>query len=96
MGNKSSKKRKADTISGGDRLMVELGADPNVWSIKAGYGKGPHWGDCRNGTVTVRYLPSGRMKSTWFYSAGKAAARREAVSIAKRFMKELVGSLARR
>lgn len=80
--------RRAASVSPGKRVQAELGLDPGEWSVSVGYHKGFLSGD-RYTHVSVRHRPSGRTKTTSFYAVGKAAARREAVAIARRLMQEL-------
>jgi hypothetical protein len=88
MGNKKSGKRKAAAVSPGNRVGAELGLDPVEWSVGVGYHKGILSG-ARYTRVSVCHLPSGRQRSASFYAAGKAAARREAVTVARRLVREL-------
>jgi hypothetical protein len=88
MGNKKSSKRKADAIAPGTRVQMLLGLDPKEWSVGAGYCKGILSGS-RYTLVSVCHLPSGREKSVSFYAASKAAARRDALAIARRLVQEL-------
>jgi hypothetical protein len=90
MGNKSSKKRKADTMTTGQILAVQLGLDPGVWDVMVFYGKGM-LNDSRYTNVVVSHQPSGRSKSQGFYASGKGAARREVAAFVKRFVKEVTG-----
>ena len=71
-----------------DDVLTELGLNPADWSISAGYHKGILSGS-RYTHVTVCHRPSGRERSESFYAAGKAAARRDAVAIARRLVQEL-------
>jgi hypothetical protein len=86
MGNKSSKKRKADTLTTGQILAAQLGLDPGVWDVMVFYGNGM-LNDSRYTNVVVSYQPTGRSKSTSFYASRKGAARREVAAFAKRFVK---------
>jgi len=88
MGNKKSRKRQADSVAPGDRVLAELGLDPGEWSVGVGYGKGFLSGT-RHTEVWVRHRPSGRERRESFYAAGKAAARRDAVAVARRLVQEL-------
>jgi hypothetical protein len=88
MGHKKSWKRKADSLAPGTRVQAELGLNPAEWSVGVGYSKGMLSGS-RFTQVSVCHLPSGREKSASFYAVGKAAARREAVAVARRLVHEL-------
>jgi hypothetical protein len=88
MGNKKSQKRKAASVAPGARVEQELGLDPAEWSVGIGYSKGALSGS-RYVEVSVCHRPSGRERSASFYAAGKAAARREAVAVARRLVQEL-------
>lgn len=88
MGSKKSWKRKADSVAPGTRVEAELGLDPAEWSVGVGYSKGILSGS-RYTQVSVSHRPSGRQRSASFYAAGKAAARREAVAVARRLVQEL-------
>jgi hypothetical protein len=46
-------------------------------------------GSSRYSQVSVRRLPSGREKSASFDAGGKAAARRQALAVARRLVEEL-------
>ena len=85
-----SKKRRRTRKPRGEpeQVLEELGLSPDEWSISAGYSKGFLSGS-RYTLVTVRHRPSGREKTASFYAAGKAAARRDAVAIARRLVQEL-------
>jgi hypothetical protein len=91
MGNKRSRQRKAAEVSPGVQLQAAIGADPSVWSVSVGYGKGFLSGR-RSATVRVRHLPSGRERSGSVVGAGKTATRREAAEVARRLMRELVAA----
>lgn len=71
-----------------DEVLAELGLNPDEWHISAGYSKGILSGS-RYTRVSVCHRPSGREKSASFYAAGKAAARRDAVVVARRLVQEL-------
>jgi hypothetical protein len=88
MGHKRSRKRNASDVAPGTRVQQELGLDPAEWSVGVGYHKGILSGS-RYTSVSVCHLPSGREKSAGFYAAGKAAARRDAVAVARRLVQEL-------
>jgi len=88
MGNKRSRKRAADAVAPGNRVLAELGLDPGEWAVGVGYAKGFLSGS-RHTEVTVCHRPSGRERRASFYGAGKAAARREAVAVARRLVQEL-------
>ncbi len=90
MGNKKSRKRQADAVAPGERVLAELGLSPGEWAVGVGYGKGFLSG-ARFTEVSVRHRPSGRVRSASFYAAGKAAARREALAVARRLVQELQG-----
>jgi hypothetical protein len=88
MGNKKSRKRKAGAVAPGARVLADLGLDPAEWSVAVGYDKGILSGS-RYTSVSVCHRPSGREKSASFHAAGKAAARREALAVARRLVQEL-------
>lgn len=88
MGDKGSRKRAAGAIAPGDRVLAELGLDSSEWAVGVGYSKGFLSGS-RHTMVTVCHRPSGRVRRASFYGAGKAAARREAVTLARRLVQEL-------
>jgi hypothetical protein len=88
MGNKKSRKRQADSVAPGDRVLAELGLSPAEWEVGVGYGKGFLSG-ARFTEVSVRHRPSGRERSEPFHAAGKAAARRGALAVARRLVQEL-------
>jgi hypothetical protein len=90
VGNKKSRKRRAESESPGVRLERELGLDSTVWSVSVGYRKGFLSGD-RYASVSVCHLPTGRERRESFYATGKAAARRDAAAVARRLIKELQG-----
>jgi hypothetical protein len=69
-------------------VLAELGLNPDEWVISAGYSKGILSGS-RYTRVTVCHRPSSREKSESFYATGKAAARRDAVALARRLVQEL-------
>lgn len=71
-----------------DDVLAELGLNPDEWAISAGYCKGFLSGS-RYTHVKVCHRPSGRERTESFYAAGKAAARRDAVAIARRLVQEL-------
>lgn len=85
-----SKKRRRTRKPRGepDAVLAELGLNPDEWAISAGYSKGILSGS-RYTLVTVCHRPSGREKTESFYAAGKAAARRDAVVVARRLVQEL-------
>jgi hypothetical protein len=58
--------------------------------VSVGYRKGILSGS-RYTSVLVIHRPSGRERRTSFYAAGKAAARRDAAAVIRRFVKELEG-----
>ncbi|MGL4555407.1 MAG: hypothetical protein ACRC33_29920 [Gemmataceae bacterium] len=74
----------------GPGLEVALGLDPAEWSVRVGYSKGV-LSASRYATVSVTHRPTGRTREASFYAAGKAAARRDAASVANRLAAELRG-----
>ena len=88
MSNKKNRRRQADPGAPGDQVLAELGLDPGEWSVGIGYGKGFLSGS-RHTQVSVRHRPSGRERRESFYAAGKAAARRDAIAVARRLVQEL-------
>jgi hypothetical protein len=88
MSNRKSRKRKAALVSPGRRVEEELGLDPAEWSVSVGFHKGILSGS-RYTQVSVCHRPTGRERGAFFYAAGKAAARRDAVAIARRLVQEL-------
>jgi hypothetical protein len=88
MGNKKSRKRQLDAIAPGERVLLELGLDRSEWSIGAGYSKGFLSGS-RYTVIWVCHRPSGRERRESFYAASKAAARRDALAVARRLVQEL-------
>ena len=83
---KSNKRKKS--IYPGDPVAAALDLDPSEWSVRVGYRKGFLSG-VRTGYVSVRHLPTGREREAKFHNAGKAAARREAIAVAKQLVAEL-------
>jgi hypothetical protein len=75
-------------LSPSEVLEAALGVNPAVWSVSVGYAKGFLSGS-RGLHLTVKHLPSGREKHGFTHALGKAAARRDAVALAKKWMKEL-------
>jgi hypothetical protein len=81
-------KRRKPSVYPGDPVAAALGLDPAEWSVGAGYGKGFLSGT-RSGFVSVCHRPTGRVRRVTFYSASKAAARREAIIVARKLVEEL-------
>lgn len=95
MGNKKSRKRQADAVAPGDRVLAQLGLSPDEWAVAVGYGKGFLSG-ARFTEVSVCHRPSGRGRSASFHAAGKAAARREALAVARRLVSGAAARLSLR
>jgi hypothetical protein len=90
VGHKKSGKQKPISVYPGDVVMKALGLDPSEWSVAVWYSKGILTGN-RYSSVTVRHKPSGRALRQGFYPAGKAAARRDAITVARQLVRELRG-----
>jgi hypothetical protein len=80
--------RKKPFVHPGDVVAAALGLDPAVWSVSASYSKKFLSGN-RTGSVEVVHRPTGRERRAEFFSGGKAAARRDAVAVARRLVEEL-------
>ncbi len=87
--------RRTNAAPAGPGLEVALGLDPAEWSVSVGYSKG-FLSASRYTTVSVTHRPTGRTRKASLYAAGKAAARRDAASVAKRLAAELRGGLCYR
>jgi hypothetical protein len=83
-----TKRKNNSDLSPGEAVRTELALNAEEWYVGIGYSKGFLSGS-RGVQVTVTNLKSGKTKSQFVPASGKAAARRDAITIVRKLVQEL-------